>query len=143
LPFEGTSKENGQMSMATDTGRATAPVRGRHDLIGSDRVEGTNVYRSDGTKIGEIERVMVDKISGQVAYAVMSFGGFLGIGEDHYPIPWQRLTYNERLGGYEVNITDAQLKKAPKYATGEEWKWDPARGRQIYDYYGVPPYWPM
>ena len=131
------------MSMATDTGRAAPLARGRHDLIGSDRVEGTNVYRSDGTKIGEIERVMVDKVSGQVAYAVMSFGGFLGMGEDHYPIPWQRLTYNEKLGGYEVNITDAQLKNAPKYATGEEWKWDTARGRQIYDYYGVPPYWPM
>lgn len=131
------------MSMAMDSARASSAVKGRHDLIGSDRVEGTNVYRSDGTKIGEIERIMVDKYSGQVAYAVMSFGGFLGIGEDHYPIPWQRLTYNERLGGYEVNITDQQLENAPKYATGEEWKWDPARGRQIYDYYGVPPYWPM
>jgi hypothetical protein len=131
------------MSMAMESGRTASAVKGRHDLIGSDRVEGTNVYRSDGTKIGEIERIMVDKYSGQVAYAVMSFGGFLGIGEDHYPIPWQRLTYNERLGGYEVNLTDSQLENAPKYATGEEWKWDPARGRQIYDYYGVPPYWPM
>jgi len=87
--------------------------------------------------------VMIDKVSGHAAYAVMGFGGFLGMGEDHYPIPWQRLTYNEKLGGYEVNITDAQLKNAPKYATGEEWKWDTVRGRQIYDYYGVPPYWPM
>jgi hypothetical protein len=78
-----------------------------------------------------------------VAYAVMGFGGFLGLGEDHYPIPWQRLTYNEKLGGYEVNLTDAQLKNAPRYATGEEWKWDPERGRDIYDYYGVAPYWPM
>ena len=55
----------------------------------------------------------------------MGFGGFLGLGEDHYPIPWQRLTYNEKLGGYEVNLTDEQLKNAPHYATGEEWKWDP------------------
>ena len=55
----------------------------------------------------------------------------------------QRLTYNARLGGYEVNLTDEQLKNAPHYATGEEWKWDPARGRDIYDYYGVAPYWPM
>jgi hypothetical protein len=109
----------------------------------SDRVEGTNVYRSDGTKIGEIERVMIDKLSGQAAYAVMGFGGFLGLGEDHYPIPWQRLTYNERLGGYEVNLTDEQLKHAPKYATGEEWKWDTEQGKLIYNYYGVPPYWPM
>jgi hypothetical protein len=57
-------------------------------------------------------------------------------------VPWQKLTYNERLGGYELNISDAELKKAPKYATGEEWKWDAVRGRTIYDYYGVPPYWP-
>src|SRR4029079_12494454 len=93
-PTRGQIREKNSMSMATESGRATTPLaRGRHDLIGSDRVEGTNVYRSDGTKIGEIERVMVDKMSGQVAYAVMSFGGFLGIGEDHYPIPWQRLTF--------------------------------------------------
>jgi hypothetical protein len=131
------------MSMASETARSNTLARGRHDLIGSDRVEGTAVYRSDGTKIGTIERVMIDKMSGQTAYAVMSFGGFLGIGEDHYPIPWERLDFNERLGGYEVNLTEAQLKNAPKYATGEEWKWDPARGRQIYDYYGVPPYWPV
>jgi hypothetical protein len=121
--------------------QARSGVAGRHDLIGSDRVEGTNVYRSDGKKIGEIERVMIDKISGQAAYAVLGFGGFLGLGEDHYPVPWQRLTYNERLGGYEVNISDEQLKNAPKFATGEEWKWDTTQGNQVYRYYGVPPYW--
>src|SRR3954454_1375036 len=134
------------MSMTTGTGRfgdVSPAVHGRHDLIGSDRVEGTNVYRSDGQKIGEIERVMLDKLSGQIAYAVMGFGGFLGIGEDHYPIPWERLSYNEKLGGYEVNITDEQLKNAPHYATGEEWKWDRTQGQRIYDYYGVPPYWAL
>jgi len=87
--------------------------------------------------------VMLDKFSGQIAYAVMGFGGFLGLGEDHYPIPWERLTYNPKLGGYEVNITDEQLKNAPHYATGEEWKWDRTQGQRIYDYYGVPPYWPL
>ena len=57
-------------------------------LIGSDKVEGTNVYGATGEKIGAIERVMIEKRSGQVAYAVLSFGGFLGIGTDSYPIPW-------------------------------------------------------
>ena len=57
-------------------------------LIGSDKVEGTNVYGATGEKIGSIERVMIDKRSGQVAYAVLRFGGFLGIGSDYYPIPW-------------------------------------------------------
>jgi hypothetical protein len=84
--------------------------RETHDLIGSDKVEGTNVYRSNGEKIGQIERVMLEKTSGKVAFAVMSFGGFLGLGHDHYPVPWQRLTYNERLGGYEVDISDEELK---------------------------------
>src|SRR5438067_8858585 len=84
-------------------------------LIASDKVEGTNVYRSNGDKVGTIERVMIDKRSGRVAYAVMSFGGFLGIGDDYYPLPWELLTYNERLGGYEVNISGEQLKRAPRY----------------------------
>ena len=117
--------------------------RETHSLIGSDKVDGTAVYGPDQQKIGSVERVMIDKISGHAAYAVMGFGGFLGMGEDHYPIPWQRLTYNEKLGGYELNLTDEQLMNAPRYATGEEWKWDQSRGRDIYDYYGVAPYWPM
>jgi hypothetical protein len=108
-------------------------------LIGSDKVEGTNVYRSDGQKVGSIERVMIDKRSGKVAYAVMSFGGFLGIGEDYYPLPWSLLTYNERLGGYEVNITEQQLKAAPKYGAHETWDWsDTKRRKSVSDYYGVP-----
>ena len=62
-----------------------------HSLIGSDKVDGTAVYGPDQEKIGSIERVMIDKISGKVAYAVLSFGGFLGIGEDYYPVPWPTL----------------------------------------------------
>ena len=58
----------------------------------------------------------------------MGFGGFLGMGEDHYPVPWSRLKYNEKLGGYEFILTDEQLKNAPHYATGEEWKWDTTQG---------------
>jgi PRC-barrel domain protein len=110
-------------------------------LIGSDKVEGTAVYRSNGEKVGQIERVMIDKISGKVAYAVMSFGGFLGIGEDYYPLPWPVLTYNPRLEGYEVNVTEQQLKGAPHYGKYENWDWsDPARGRSVYDYYGAARY---
>ena len=85
-------------------------------LIGSDKVEGTAVYGADQTKIGSIERVMIDKQTGKVSYAVLSFGGFLGLGSDHYPIPWSLLTYNERLGGYEVNVTEDQLRRAPKFS---------------------------
>jgi hypothetical protein len=115
--------------------------RESHDLIGSDKVEGTNVYRSNGDKIGQIERIMLEKTTGKVAYAVMSFGGILGMGHDHYPIPWSRLTYNTRLGGYEVNIGDSDLKGAPKYDPNKEWTWSAEQGRKVYDYYAVPPYW--
>jgi sporulation protein YlmC with PRC-barrel domain len=110
-------------------------------LIAADKVEGTAVYRSSGDKVGKIERVMIDKRDGKVAYAVLSFGGFLGFGDDYYPLPWKLLTYNERLGGYEVNITDQQLKGAPKYGRSETWDWnDAVRGRRVYDYYNTPWY---
>ena len=123
------------MEQSTDT-RETA------DLIASDKVEGTEVYRPNGDHIGEIERVMIEKRSGKVAYAVMSFGGFLGMGEDYYPLPWSVLTYNERLGGYEVNISDEQLKGAPRFRRDEDRDWsDRERSRRIYDYFGATPYW--
>jgi hypothetical protein len=106
-------------------------------LIGSDKVEGTYVYDAKGEHVGSIERVMIEKVRGQVAYAVLQFGGFLGIGSDYYPIPWSSLTYDTSLGGYRLNITEGQLKNAPKYS-GENWDWeDRARGRKVYDYYGV------
>ena len=107
-------------------------------LIGSDKVESTPVYGADDRKIGTVQRVMIDKISGKVAYAVMSFGGFLGIGEDYYPLPWSVLTYNPTLGGYEVEITEQQLKNAPKYSRHETWDWaDRQRTQNLTDYYGT------
>jgi hypothetical protein len=113
-------------------------VRETGTLIGSDKVEGTAVYGADQTKIGSIERVMIDKRTGKVSYAVLSFGGFLGIGDDHYPLPWQSLKYDTGLGGYIAGVTESQLKGAPKYTNDNTWNWnDPARGRAVNDYYGV------
>jgi hypothetical protein len=107
-------------------------------LIGSDKVEGTAVYGANDAKIGSIERVMIDKMSGKVTYAVLSFGGILGIGDDHYPLPWQSLKYDTNLGGYRTGITETQLKGAPKYGNDNTWNWsDPARARSVNDYYGV------
>lgn len=107
-------------------------------LIGSDKVEGTAVYGSDKEKIGSIERVMIDKMSGKVSYAVLSFGGFLGIGHDHYPLPWNSLKYDTNLGGYITGITEAQLKGAPKYANDDAWNWsDKTRARTVDDYYAA------
>jgi PRC-barrel domain len=108
-------------------------------LIGSDKVEGTAVYGADEQRIGTIQRVMIDKISGKVAFAVTSFGGFLGIGEDYYPVPWPSLKYDTRLGGYRAGITINQLQGAPKYSRNTDWDWnDRARDRQVYDYYNTP-----
>src|SRR6266853_6813365 len=100
--------------MATQSALDTS-TRETHSLIGSDKVEGTAVYRSNGEKVGHIERVMIDKISGKVAYAVISFGGFMGIGEDYYPMPWPNLKYDTRLEGYRVGVTEDRLTEAPKY----------------------------
>ena len=110
-------------------------------LIGSDKVEGTAVYGADQRKIGSLERVMIDKVSGKVAYAVLSFGGFLGMGEDHYPVPWSTLKYDTNLGGYLVNLTKDQLEKAPKFSDSSGWNWNPESERRVYDYYGTRPYW--
>jgi hypothetical protein len=108
-------------------------------LIGSDKVEGTAVYGADDRKIGSVQRVMIDKISGKVAYAVISFGGFLGMGEDYYPMPWQNLKYDTRLDGYRTAVTEDQLKGAPKYSQSQGWDWSNRENdRRVYDYYKTP-----
>jgi len=107
-------------------------------LIGSDKVEGTAVYGKDDRKIGSVQRVMIDKISGKIAYAVVSFGGFLGMGEEYFPMPWTTLKYDTGLEGYRVNMTEDQLKGAPKFNRNTDWDWsDRSRDRTINDYYGT------
>jgi PRC-barrel domain len=120
---------------------ATGEMTGK-PLIESDRVEGTNVYDPRGNRIGSIKRLMVEKISGQVAYAVMSFGGFLGIGEDEHTIPWNKLNYDIGLGGYRTDITEQQLRGAPSFYRDRNYDWsDRARERELHDYWGAPYYW--
>lgn len=110
-------------------------------LIGSDKVEGTAVYGANDEKIGSIERLMIDKKTGNVSYAVLGFGGILGIGDDHYPLPWQSLKYDTNLGGYRTGVTVEQLKDAPKYRNDNAWDWsDASRTRSVNDYYGIA--WP-
>jgi hypothetical protein len=112
--------------------------------IAADKVEGTAVYNRNDEKLGAIDKVMIDKHSGRVAYAVMSFGGFLGMGERYHPLPWDVLDYDTRKGGYVVNLTPEQLKGAPTFARGETPDYnDPVWGRKVHDYYGVTPWWPQ
>ena len=111
-------------------------------LISSDSVEGMPVFDLHGKRIGKVERLMIDKLTGQIAYAILSFGGFLGIGEDHYPIPWSMLTYNEKPDGFQVDITEEELKNAPKIEPDENWEQTTrARNQDVYDYWEVRYYW--
>ena len=111
-------------------------------LIESDRVEGTTVYDREGNDIGSIKRLMIEKLSGQVAYAVMSFGGFLGMGSEEHTIPWRKLNYDTSLGGYRTDITEDQLRGAPTFYRDQDWDWsDRNREQELHDYYRAPYYW--
>jgi hypothetical protein len=108
----------------------------RHRLIASDRVEGTRVYNPAGDRLGSIRNFMVDKVSGRAEYAVIQFGGILGMGNDYYPIPWDMLTYDIERGGYVVTLTKQQLEDAPRHG-GEFPEYDHNYGQRVFDYYGV------
>ena len=131
------------MATTTSTGNTTGDAIAINEtdrLIASDKVEGTAVYDRAGEHLGSVYNFMVDKFTGSVAYAVMSFRGFLGIGERYHPLPWKVLTYDTRLAGYVVDLTRDQLERAPHYAL-EDTPWaDPKYGRSVYDYYNVPWY---
>lgn len=113
-----------------------------HQLIASDRVEGTAVRRPNGDRIGHIERLMIDKISGKVSYAVLGVGGFLGMGTDLLPLPWARLKFNRRFEAYELDIGDEELRRAPSFRADKEFDWgDRSQEIDLHRYYGTPPYW--
>lgn len=116
-------------------------IKETHDLIASDKVIGTNVYDPAGKHIGTVERLILEKRSGRVSYAVLSFGGFLGIGHDHYPLPWQKLDYDTSLEGFRVDVSKEQVEGAPRYKSTDDYEWSDANGRRIYEYYGLTPYW--
>jgi len=127
------------------------PERGLHGrtaqlpsnpLIDSSRVEGTGVYDRNGTHIGAVKRLMIDKVTGRIAYVVMSFGGFLGVGGDRHVIPWDALTYDTHLQGYRTSITEDQVRGAPAFYRDPNWDWsDRERERELHDHYGVKYYW--
>jgi len=111
-------------------------------VISASKVTGTRVYNTSGDHLGEIHDVMLDKRSGKIAYAVMSFGGLLGIGERYHPLPWVTLKYDTRQGGYVVGLTIEQLQGAPTFAANEMPAWsDRAYEARIHDYYKTAPYW--
>jgi sporulation protein YlmC with PRC-barrel domain len=106
------------------------------NVISSDRVEGTTVYNTAGDKLGTIDDLMIDKLSGQVRYAVMEFGGFLGMGTDRYPIPWNMLKYDTSQDGYVVPLDKARLEGAPRYADASVPDYDDTYTASVNRYYG-------
>ena len=110
-------------------------------LIAAEKVNGNDVYNLEGDKLGEVEDVMLDKFTGQVAYAVLSFGGFLGMGEKQYPLPWSTLKYDTQKDGYVVNVDKELLKAAPSYERDTAFTWTPEYGRGVDKYYGTPSMW--
>lgn len=119
-----------------------------HRLILGSRVDGTPVYNRAGETIGHIDDLSIERDTGRVVYAIMSFGGFLGIGEKFHPIPWPLLEYDVERGGYVVPLDKAELNKAPYYERDELVSLGgPSHahyGERIFDYYGafgpLPPY---
>lgn len=112
---------------------STSPI---HDVISSDRVEGTTVYNAAGDKLGSIEDLMIDKLSGQVRYVALEFGGFLGMGTDRYPLPWNLLKYDVEMGGYVVPLDKERLDGAPRYPENDVPPYTPEYGRSVDGYYG-------
>ena len=104
-------------------------------LISSKKVEGTAVVDRDGAKIGTIDNFMVDKYTGRVAYAVMSFGGTFGFGASLFPLPWPLLDYDEEKGGYRLNITKEELMEAPRFQPSDEPEFSPEYRRRIILFY--------
>jgi hypothetical protein len=107
------------------------------NLISSEKVDGTPVYSQDRDKIGQVHHFMVGKRNGQVEYAVMSCGGFLGMGEEFRPVPWEALEYDTDAGGYVIDIEKDRLGQTPSFARNQEPSWDRNYGSQVYSSYGL------
>jgi hypothetical protein len=108
-------------------------------LISSEKVDGTAVYNCNGEHLGTVHHLMIDKRSGHVEYAIMSFGGFLGIGESYHPLPWRVLTYDTRMGGYAVDVDRPRLDRAPRYTPSSQPDWSDRSYRERVDEYWIPP----
>lgn len=106
-------------------------------LIASDKVEGTPVYGRDGERLGSIYNLMIDKRSGRVEYAVMTSGGFLGMGADYVPVPWEMLSYDTDEDGYVVDMTRDELDRAPSFRRGQEPSFNRDYKIYIYRWYGL------
>jgi len=137
LPNEREMRQPGSMEL--DPSSEGVAIEETRRLIASSKVEGTPVFNRAEEQLGMVYNFMVDKVSGQVAYVVMRFGGFLGIGESYHPLPWRALTYDTRLGGYVVDIDKDRLAGAPRYGADEDPFTDDEYGARVDAYYRITP----
>lgn len=113
--------------MPTTSGHTTA--------ILASRVQGSNVYNADREKIGKVEDLVLDKTSNEIMFAVLGFGGTLGVGTKYFPIPWSKLDYDPECGGYIIAVSKNVLAAAPCYSLGDMTKNDGQVSRATHDYY--------
>lgn len=115
---------------------------GHTKAIRASRVIGTRVENTNGESIGEVEDVILDKMTNQIMFAVVGFGGFLGMGEKYHPIPWSELDYQPDRNAYVVDYTKEELQAAPSDTIGALTRGDGVPARDAaYSHYGVAPYW--
>lgn len=125
--------------MQTNTTAAQTHPDAASHLISGGSVQGTRVYSPAGDELGHIDDIMIETGSGRVVYGVLEFGGFLGIGADHHPIPFSKLRYDQRMQGYVTDLTQEQLESAPAHS--DTWRDDRAWQEKSHRHYGVAPYW--
>ena len=125
--------------METTSNPTEAP---HQSLIESNRVEGTKVFDPHGARIGKIDHLILKKQSGRAIYAVMTFGGFVGLSQHTHLIPWEKLRYDFGKHGYVTDITEAELANAPDTDLDEDFFLDGQRRREreVRDYWDVPHY---
>ncbi len=127
------------MNDSTNVGERGIATEETDRLIASNKVEGTAVFDRSGNHLGRIHHLMIDKYSGQIAYAIASFGGFFGIGENWVPLPWKALNYEPPVAGYVVDVDRPRLEKAPRYASTSDPNWSDRAYTKEIDQYWFPP----
>lgn len=128
--------------MSTMDTMETSATQAVNDVISADRVDGTSVYGSDGDKIGSVRDMLIGKQNGQVTDVIVSVGGFLGLGSELHSLPWDKFSYDTNLGGYRLDVTEDQLKQAPRFDESDRARaYDRDYQTQVYQYWAVTPYW--
>lgn len=127
------------MNYTTNVGETGLVAEQTERLISSEKVEGTAVFDKNGAHLGRVHHLMIDKYTGQVVFAVASFGGFFGIGENLFPLPWKALDYDTRRGGYVVDINQARVESAPCFEAERAPDWSDREFTDEITKYWLPP----